>query len=227
MNLLRDLIKLGVAGTTPSGAVASMESCTWAARPNAATHLGAMIYVTDVGINGSIWISNGTVWRPTAPVVLFSDLDVFTAATSATEQIAAQINIPAGLMADGSNLRVMFAGEKSGTTDATAAVFKLRMGTAGTTSDVLVAGGLSLAQANLSMGVQSLIGRSSSSTEVQKLGASGIGSVSSWNGATAVAPAPKVTVGNLDTENNILTFTVQPGGTVDVVSVTSLLVELV
>lgn len=227
MNLLRDLIKLGVAGTTPSGAVASMESCTWAARPNAATHLGALIYVTDVGINGSIWISNGTVWRPTAPVVLFSDLDVFTAATSATEQIAVQINIPAGMMAAGSNLRVMFAGEKSGTTDVTAANFRLRMGTAGTTSDVLVIGGLSIAQSNLSLGVQSLIGRSSSSTDVQKLGAGGIGSISSWNGANTTAPATKVTVGNLDTENSILTLTVQPGGTVDVVSVTSLLVELV
>ena len=47
-------------------------SSTWADRPNAkASGRGALIHVTDVGVNGgSFWRSTGSTWVPAGPIVL-------------------------------------------------------------------------------------------------------------------------------------------------------------
>ena len=52
------------------GAVATVTS--WAGRPAASASTGQAIMVTDVGVNGSVWVSNGTTWLPLAtPLTLF------------------------------------------------------------------------------------------------------------------------------------------------------------
>ena len=45
-----------------SPVVTPSTTTTWAARPAAASAAGQAVYVTDVGVNGSVWFSNGTAW---------------------------------------------------------------------------------------------------------------------------------------------------------------------
>ena len=46
-----------------------MESTTWAKRPFPDAYgRGAHIFVTDVGVNGSVWVSDGTQWCATGPI---------------------------------------------------------------------------------------------------------------------------------------------------------------
>jgi len=48
----------------PASPITSVTS--WAGRPSASAASGQAIMVTDVGVNGSIWYSNGTSWLPLA-----------------------------------------------------------------------------------------------------------------------------------------------------------------
>lgn len=43
---------------------------TWSTKP-AASELGRrQVFISDVGVNGSLWVSNGTTWSPVGPVIL-------------------------------------------------------------------------------------------------------------------------------------------------------------
>lgn len=45
----------------------------WANKPSASENPGVQIYVTDVGVNGSYWVSNGLRWNPIQDFTLFSN----------------------------------------------------------------------------------------------------------------------------------------------------------
>lgn len=51
-------------------AVPSASAYTWAGKPSAAAYSGAEITITDVGVGGSRWRSNGTRWVNMHPIVL-------------------------------------------------------------------------------------------------------------------------------------------------------------
>ena len=60
------------ASGSGSGVVALPTVTAWASRPDAASLVGQAIMVTDVGVNGSLWLSNGIRWLPlTSPMSLF------------------------------------------------------------------------------------------------------------------------------------------------------------
>lgn len=53
-----------------AAAVPSASAYTWAGKPSAAAYSGAEITITDIGVGGSRWRSNGTRWVNMHPIVL-------------------------------------------------------------------------------------------------------------------------------------------------------------
>lgn len=108
-----------VRATAPTVDLPKVTSYTWSGKPAAASYSGAMIRISDVGpvTSGSLWISNGTDWRPINGHTLLSTLDaVQSTAGAITETILYTYTIPAGLLRNKDSLRVQLWANKSGST---------------------------------------------------------------------------------------------------------------
>lgn len=95
---------------------------TWAelrALNAASYNPGQLFYVSDVGVGGSYWYSNGTIWRPVnGSVVLANDELGAISTTQTTYGVVAgwELLVPAGLMErTGAKLRTMLRSERLGT----------------------------------------------------------------------------------------------------------------
>lgn len=108
---------------------------TWANIPAAGT-AGQMVYVSNAGTKGSMWLDDGTRWKPLNGMCLLASLDATSAAVGNAETIVFQYQIPANLLQTGDVLRFYLTYTKSGGTDL--GTLRTRIGTAGTTSDTLV-----------------------------------------------------------------------------------------
>lgn len=76
-----------------------MPTYTWATLPAAASNSGLKVRVSDVGVSGSEWRSNGTTWEPVGGRVLLARVHTDSAVTGTTaETVLATVTIPAGLM---------------------------------------------------------------------------------------------------------------------------------
>lgn len=83
-------------------------SYTWATLPSAAANSGTRVRVTDVGPNGSDWISNGTDWVPVNGFAMIARSAVASSVTgTTTETTLATITIPAGVMGTNGQLWIM------------------------------------------------------------------------------------------------------------------------
>jgi hypothetical protein len=58
------LSKIGQSGSS------TLPEFNWATKPAAADYSGRLIRIADVGINGSLWFSDGTRWIHESPIVL-------------------------------------------------------------------------------------------------------------------------------------------------------------
>lgn len=91
--------KLGFNGT---------RNLTWAQRPNAAQYQNEIIYISDIGIGGSYWTSNGTYWSPLNGEVTLAQSGAAIDMTGAsTEQVMATYTLPGGLMTPWSQLEII------------------------------------------------------------------------------------------------------------------------
>lgn len=80
----------------------------WTNRPSASSTIGELIYITNVGIGGSYWISNGTYWSPLNGEVTLAQSGAAIDMTGAsTEQIMATYTLPGGLMTPWSQLEII------------------------------------------------------------------------------------------------------------------------
>jgi hypothetical protein len=62
---------MGSVAVTPAGDKSVIAAYTWATKPSAsAVPPGTVIRVTDVGVNGSLWWSNGTAWVHESAIVI-------------------------------------------------------------------------------------------------------------------------------------------------------------
>lgn len=122
-------------GTTPV-----ITGTTWASLPTASSHAGAVARVTDIGqaTGGSLWISNGTVWKPVNGILpLISNIARTSAAGAASETLTnLKFQAPAAFFSVGDKLRLYMTMSKAGAT--TVGSVGIRMGTAGTTADTSV-----------------------------------------------------------------------------------------
>lgn len=122
----------------PSG----IATLTWAelfALNAASYNPGQIFHVTDVGVGGSYWYSNGVRWRAVNGALWLVNLASDVAHDGTTSQLKlAEVTIPAGLIQQGDML------EQHISIDATAggstASVYTRLGTAGTTADNAVGG---------------------------------------------------------------------------------------
>lgn len=88
---------------------AVFKSYTWAELQliPAAPNLNRKVFVTDIGINGSEWVSNGTSWRPLNPIVLVAMHEPEITTDASTDETDVFVyNIPAGLLSQSSLLRI-------------------------------------------------------------------------------------------------------------------------
>lgn len=82
---------------------------TWALLPAASTVTGLTVRVTDVGVGGSFWTSNGTKWFPTATEVLLVNDQTSLAITGTTSEVQAfTYTVPAGLMGPNGVLEIVY-----------------------------------------------------------------------------------------------------------------------
>lgn len=65
---------------------------------SAASYTSKLWLVTDVGINASLWASNGTVWRPIHPVVLARSAVQVSHTGNTNETTLAAITVPANAL---------------------------------------------------------------------------------------------------------------------------------
>lgn len=101
----------GVGSGGSTGAVAVVTS--WASRPVASAATGQAIMVTDVGVNGSVWVSNGRTWLPlAAPLTLFhkfSNAQMDGSAGIGIDAFLDGCTIPAYVLQPSSGLRIVAA----------------------------------------------------------------------------------------------------------------------
>ncbi len=80
----------------------------WVNRPSASSVIGELIYITNVGVGGSYWISNGTYWSPlNGEVTLAQSGDAINLTGFATEQVMATYTLPGGLMSANGQLEII------------------------------------------------------------------------------------------------------------------------
>lgn len=160
---------------------------TWANIPAAGT-AGKMVFVSNAGTKGSMWLDDGTRWKPTNGYAVLASLDSVSSNVANSETIVFQYQIPAGLWQTGDIIRINYSQEKSGTTDTAALV--IRCGTAGTTSDTQLSGSsANIAAANRfnSGYVEYRLNSATSAQQTATLG--GVGSASSALPAIAISSA--------------------------------------
>ncbi len=79
--------------------IKAIREFTWATLPSAAVYSGQIIHISDIGINGSNWKSNGSKWRPLGEIVLASSATAVTVAYPVTAKtVLGTASIPAGLL---------------------------------------------------------------------------------------------------------------------------------
>jgi len=108
---------------------------TWATKPAAAAgNANKRVFISDVGVGGSYWFSDGARWRPVGGRVMLHAL--FTAVTSVAntnEQILDQYLAPAGLFSAGDKVAFTCRLDKSAAVDTCTRSY--RVGALGTVAD--------------------------------------------------------------------------------------------
>lgn len=115
------------------------QSYTWALRPAAADWAGEIIRITDVGVIGSYWISDGTRWTLlNGSVVLAQSATPVAVPANTDEATLATISIKGGMMGISGALRVLAL--FSETASANAKTHRVKLGATTFASLVVTAG---------------------------------------------------------------------------------------
>lgn len=219
-----NLATLGASGWVPNanwgainGVPVTPQAATWATRASY-QQLGRAMRFTDVGGGtlaaggGTVWIWNGTRWKPQNGNVLLDAIDTANpAVASAAEQ---QLNpnhaaIPAGVIQQFDRLWLRLSASKDAAVDT--CTLRLRFGPLGTTADPVLTTITALAGTGVSLGVFEEFKRITA-TSIQKQG--NANSASSFNGADTGAFPAAVAVSDMDANIMYFSLTSQlPGGT--------------
>jgi hypothetical protein len=160
-------------------------STTFAALPAAAGASGKVYLVTDVGVAGSLWRSDGTLWRPVHPVVLGRSGVAVSHTGNTSETVLATVAIPANVLGTNRTLEVDAVWSFTGSTNSKTC--RARFGAAGSgASGTIVLSGATTTAANVSFrGNNRITGRGSTSSQV---GAGNVPVTGFGNGAV-ITPA--------------------------------------
>ena len=166
-------------------------SSTWANIPAASTvSAGTQWRVTDIGSAGSIWVSDTVRWRPLGGRVILARLGAQVSGIDTNETIPLQALIPAGSWQTYDTILTWATLNKTGTTNSLTA--RIRVGTAGTTSDTLV-DSYSAMSAGQRAGGTILPTKLLSATSAQRTGSGTAGTSGFGGGSAVVASAVTIT----------------------------------
>lgn len=169
-------------------------SVTFAGLPSAASYNGQIFFVSDVGVGGSFWVSNGVNWKLLNEYKMLYQLIAPTNFTNTVDAVIASIQIPSGLLKAGFIIRIQQKTTKNGTVDSIAR--NIRFGSTGTTADVSLASGGQPSATNTQVAEEQYYAVASS-TSLIPLGTGAL----SWNGASGNTVINSVTVADMSLNN--------------------------
>lgn len=203
-------------GTLPSLTFAQVNAL------NAGSWTSRLIRATDVGVNGTILVSDGSKFNPSGGAILLLNPVPVTGIVNSSETIQAQSGlIPKKLIRAGAKIRFFVSLYKSGTADTFA--FRLRLGTAGTTSDASVLLNASLTTTSKAMVWERVIARTSATTVMPNYDPTTTTSFA----ASGTTDTADVTVSDMDSNDLYLSFSLwRSAGTTESVAIKSLIATL-
>lgn len=207
-----------LAGSTSLGSAGS--TYTWALKPLASI-LRGQIFISDVGVGGSYWYSDGSKWRPVGGRVTLKNTISPIQNTGAAKIVLDYATLPAGLWVDGDMIAIDWNLEKTGATSDTSA-HDMALGTvAATPGTALAVATSALATTSLTLATSHLLRKeSATSVRPETLGtATGIGA--STNAGVVVTTA------NMDTQTTYLQLTSDLTAGTDVINLRGFLVTLI
>lgn len=183
-------------GPSGGGVIASY---TFATLP-ATYAVGQPVWVTDIGraiigaspvaATGSLWVFNGAIWHPVNDELLLAKFDTPVTGLTNVEAVSGQILLPAAFLKTFDRIRFRIGMSKSGTTDS--GVPRLKVGTAGTTSDTTVIGPTAMSATQVHAGFEYDIKILTATTwRVTSRNDLGVG------GATTAAVPADITIANI------------------------------
>ena len=185
---------------------------------------GQLFYVSDVGIGGSYWYSNGVRWTPLNGSVHLLRLRNVAFPAGGTEVKFASCKIPTGLVAAGRSLGYQISYQKSGATETL--TLKCRWGPADDISGTQVFAAVTAAS-QWGYALNELF--RASATTVTKHGNGGIGGHGGAGGvsSTVLAPSNTTLTGvNLDSTDSYFAFTSAFSATTETGIATTIALEL-
>lgn len=190
-----------VLGTSPSITTPSLDQPTistvaFASLPAPGT-AGRLIRVSNVGGAGSLFMDNGTRWRPVNGCVHLATLNTAVTGISTTPgAVAFQYQMPAAMLAVGDRLRFRGTMTKSGSTGT--GTMRALVGVLGTTSDPIVMNNgpfLSAAQLSGGLAVDFRVDSATTMKKVPNAGTSG--NTSGYTSVTNNADGAAATIDNI------------------------------
>lgn len=194
--------------TLPSASVAGAQSLAW---------------VTDLGENGSLMQSTGTRWRALNGAAALKTLGAAVTGIANTETIVLQALLPAGSWQVNDTIRVWVAINKSGTTDTLIGV--CRIGTAGTTADTAVLGGITLLSAANQSGGFIFDFKLASATSAQVVGSTG--AIPAYFGGVNAASSAAVVISDTSVNPVYVSASIRSSSTTNTVGIQSGQIQLV
>lgn len=201
------LATLGGSGwvtNEPAPGVAPYASVfTWATLPAASAVPKWAVFVSDVGIGGSFWYSDGARWRPQGGRVTLKSLITPISNNGAPKIVMDSCALPAGLLGDGDVLRVSYQKQRLGgtaDTDATDIMLGTVAATLGTSTGLVTS---SLATTTIQIDVRGEL-RKDSATSLRPLSQTGTGA---YGFGASIAAGVAITVPNMNTQQTFLQIT--------------------
>jgi hypothetical protein len=156
-------------GSTDLGGVG--QTFTWTTKPLASV-LSGQIFISDVGVGGSYWYSDGSKWRPVGGRVTIKNNIADITNNAAPKVVLDYATIPAGLWLDGDVIEFSYTKERTGgvaDTDATDIMIGTVAATPGNSTGINTSG---LAAANITLSSGGRL-RKESATNVRPLAIAG------------------------------------------------------
>ncbi|HEV2363057.1 MAG TPA: hypothetical protein VGS12_02550 [Caulobacteraceae bacterium] len=207
---------LGAAvNTFPNGRVEA--GVTFASLPSASANAGLVQFVTDVGINGSYWKSDGTNWNPTGRITLCEGSVDNTVTGSTAETELEDCAITANIM--GTNRSLRAEAIFSYTADATLGACRIRFNSANAVGGTIVNGDTETSTSVTTLSGVTLTNKSATNSQIAAQSNSGP------NGGVGAAGYIAASIQTSSTSYVI--FTRQNGATGDAGTIKRWSVELV
>ena len=181
------------------GGLGGLTEYAWANRPLATGNGGVVIYITNVGVGGSYWLSDGIRWRALGGSVVLLNTGG-ASGTYDSKTIPYSLGIPAGLLQAGDRIAVQNVLAKSGASDTFTR--SITFGPAGGITDPYIASNSQPGTTTRFINDVTAVYRKTATS----LGPISNGSIGGYG--TTTAAVADVAVSNLDTVSQLLDLSV-------------------